>query len=62
MAYKGDTIKYRIISPTGTWRTVASLPEAEAEAHRMITEYKMAWVAVDKIETTRVLHLLGTTS
>ncbi len=62
MAYKGDTIKYRISSPTGTWRTVDSLPEAEAEAHKMITEYKLAWVAVDKIETTRVLHLLGNQS
>jgi len=55
MAYKGDTVKYRISSPNGTWRTVDTLAEAEAEAHRMITEYKMAWVAVDKIETTRVL-------
>ncbi len=62
MAYKGDTIKYRISSPTGTWRTVDSLPEAEAEAHKMITEYKLAWVAVDKIETTRVLMLQGVQS
>lgn len=59
MAYKVDTVKYRISSPKGTWRTVDSLPEAETEAHRMITEYKMAWVAVHKIETTRVLQLQG---
>lgn len=40
MAYKGDTVKFRISSPNGTWRTV----ESQAE------------VAVDRIETTRILH------
>jgi len=55
MAYKGDTIKYRISSPNGTWRTVFSLEEAQQEVDLIVLTYNMAWAAVDKIETTRVL-------
>lgn len=55
MAYKGDTIKYSIISPTGTWRTVDTLAEAEQHVTQMLDEYRVAWVAVDRIETTRVI-------
>jgi hypothetical protein len=55
MAYKGDTVKYRISSPNGTWRTVASMEEALVEMDQLVINYGVAWAAVDKIETTRVL-------
>jgi len=55
MAYRGDTIKYRISSPNGTWRTVNSLDEVDVEIDQLVNNYRVSWVAVDKIETTRVL-------
>lgn len=55
MAYKGDTVKFRISSPNGTWRTVNSLEEAEQEINTLVDNYRVAWAAVDRIETTRVL-------
>jgi hypothetical protein len=63
MAYKGDTVKYRISSPNGTWRTVASMEEALTEIDQLVINYRVAWAAVDKIETTRVLvRKMGTPS
>jgi hypothetical protein len=63
MAYKGDTVKYRISSPNGTWRTVESQAEVDVEIDKLITNYRVAWVAVDRIETTRVLmRKMGTPS
>lgn len=55
MVYTGDTVKFRISSPSGTWRTVNSMEEAELEVDLLINTYKMAWAAVDRIETTRVM-------
>lgn len=55
MAYKGDTVKFRISSPHGTWRTVNSMGEAERDLDLLINTYKMAWAAVDRIETTRIM-------
>jgi hypothetical protein len=56
MAYKGDTVKFRISSPNGTWRTVDSQDQVDAEVDQLINAYGVAWVAVDRIETTRILH------
>lgn len=55
MAYKGDTVKFRISSPNGTWRTVNSLEEAEHEVQTLVDNYRVAWAAVDRIDTTRIL-------
>jgi hypothetical protein len=55
MAYKGDTVKFRVSSPNGTWRTVNTLEEAEAEIETLVVNYGVAWVAIDRIETTRIL-------
>lgn len=55
MAYKGDTVKFRISSPNGTWRTVNSLEEAEQEINTLVDNYRVAWAAVDRIDTTRIL-------
>lgn len=56
MAYKGDTVKFRISSPNSTWRTVESQAEVDVEIDKLINSYGVAWVAVDRIETTRILH------
>lgn len=55
MAYKGDTVKFRVSSPNGTWRTVNTLEEAEAEIETLVVNYGVAWVAIDRIETKRIL-------
>lgn len=55
MAYKGDTVKFRVSSPTGTYRTVNTLEEAEAEIETLVKTYGVAWAAVDRIETKRIL-------
>lgn len=55
MAYKGDTVKFRVSSPNGTYRTVNTLEEAEAEIETLVVNYGVAWVAIDRIETTRIL-------
>lgn len=55
MAYRGDTVKFRVSSPNGTWRTVNTLEEAEAEIETLVVNYGVAWVAIDRIETTRIL-------
>ena len=55
MAYKGDTVKFRVSSPTGTYRTVNTLEEAEAEIETLVVNYGVAWVAIDRIETKRIL-------
>jgi len=55
MAYKGDTVKFRVSSPNGTYRTVNTLEEAEAEIETLVVSYGVAWAAVDRIETTRIL-------
>ena len=55
MAYKGDTVKYRISSSAGSHKTVDSLAEAEQLIPQLVSYYGLTWVAVDKIETTRVL-------
>ena len=55
MAYRGDTVKFRVSSPNGTWRTVNTLEEAEAEIETLVVNYGVAWAAVDRIETTRIL-------
>jgi hypothetical protein len=55
MAYKGDTVKFRVSSPNGTWRTVNTLEEAEAEISTLVNTYGVAWAAVDRIETKRIL-------
>ena len=55
MAYKGDTVKFRVSSPNGTWRTVSTLEEAEQEIKTLVETYGVAWAAVDRIETTRIL-------
>ena len=55
MSYKGDTVKFRVSSPNGTWRTVNTLEEAEAEIETLVVNYGVAWVAIDRIETTRIL-------
>lgn len=54
MAYRGDTVKFRVSSPTGTYRTVNTLEEAEAEIDTLVKTYGVAWAAVDRIETTRL--------
>lgn len=54
MAYKGDTVKFRISSPNGTWRTVDTMEEAEGEIEKLVHSYGVKWVAVDRIETTRI--------
>ena len=54
MAYKGDTVKYRISSSAGSYKTVNSLELAEQEIPQLVTSYGVTWVAVDKIETTRL--------
>ena len=56
MAYKGDTVKYRISSPNGTWRTVESQAEVDVEIDKLVNDYRVPWVAVDRIETKRILH------
>ncbi len=55
MAYKGDTVKFRVSSPNGDWRTVSTLEEAEQEIKTLVETYSVAWAAVDRIETTRIL-------
>ena len=55
MAYRGDTVKFRVSSPNGTYRTVNTLEEAEAEIDTLVKTYGVAWAAVDRIETTRIL-------
>lgn len=55
MAYKGDTVKFRVSSPTGTYRTVNTLEEAEAEIETLVKTYGVAWAAIDRIETKRIL-------
>ena len=55
MAYRGDTVKFRVSSPNGTWCTRDTLEEAEAEIDTLVKTYGVAWAAVDKIETTRIL-------
>ncbi len=55
MAYKGDTVKFRVSSPNGVWRTVSSLEEAEQEIKTLVETYGVAWAAEDRIETTRIL-------
>ena len=54
MAYKGDTVKYRISSSAGSHKTVNSLEEAEQAIPQLVTYYGLSWVAVDRIETTRL--------
>ncbi|CAB4123170.1 hypothetical protein UFOVP29_329 [uncultured Caudovirales phage] len=54
MAYKGDTVKFRISSPNGTWRTVDTMEEADGEIEKLVQSYSVKWVAVDRIETTRI--------
>lgn len=55
MAYKGDTINYRISSPNGTYKTVDSLEEVDGLIDQLVNTYGAAWAAVDKIETTRIM-------
>lgn len=55
MAYKGDTVKFRVSSPNGTYRTVSTLEEAEQAIKTLVDTYGVAWAAVDRIETTRIL-------
>ena len=55
MAYRGDTVKFRVSSPNGTYRTVNTLEEAEAEIDTLVVNYGVAWVAIDRIETKRIL-------
>jgi hypothetical protein len=55
MAYRGDTVKFRISSPNGTYKTVDTLEQAEVEIPRLVQSYGVEWVAVDRIETTRIL-------
>ena len=55
MAYKGDTVKFRVSSPNGTWCTRDTLEEAEAEIDKLVVNYGVAWVAIDRIETKRIL-------
>lgn len=55
MAYKGDTVKFRVSSANGTYRTVNTLEEAEAEIDKLVVNYGVAWAAIDRIETTRIL-------
>lgn len=55
MAYKGDTVKFRVSSPNGTYRTVNTLEEAEAEIATLVKTYGVAWAAIDRIETKRIL-------
>lgn len=56
MAYKGYTVKYRISSNHGTCCTVESRAEVDAMIDKLIQGYEPKWVAVDRIETTRILH------
>jgi hypothetical protein len=44
-----------VSSPNGTWRTVSTLEEAEQEIKTLVDTYGVAWAAVDRIETTRIL-------
>ena len=53
MAYKGDTVKFRI-SSSNAGRTVSTMEEVEPEIARMVQHYGVDWVAVDRIETTRL--------
>jgi hypothetical protein len=55
MAYKGDTVKFRVSSPNGTYRTVSTREEAEQAIKTLVDTYAVAWAAVDRIETTRIL-------
>jgi hypothetical protein len=55
MAYRGDTVKFRISSPNGTYKTVDTLEQAEVEIPQLVQSYDVEWVAVDRIETTRIL-------
>jgi hypothetical protein len=55
MAYKGDTVRFRVSSPNGVWRIVGTLEEAEQEIKTLVETYGVAWAAVDRIETTRIL-------
>lgn len=56
MAYKGDTVKFRISSPNGTYRTVDSIEQVQDNIDTLVNDYRVKWVAVDKIETTRIIH------
>lgn len=53
MAYKGDTVKFRISSPN-VGKTVSTMEEVEPEIDRMVRDYGVDLVAVDRIETTRL--------
>lgn len=65
MAYKGDTVVYRLSGPHGS-STYDTLEEAEKAAENWLSGVqayyknypeklkKRAWYAIDKIETTRV--------
>lgn len=65
MAYKGDTVVYRLSGPHGA-STYDTLEEAEQTAERSLEGIKAyykndpeklkknSWYAIDKIETTRV--------
>jgi len=55
MAYRGDSVKFRISSPNGTYKTVDTLEQAEIEILQLVQNYGVEWVAVDRIETTRIL-------
>lgn len=55
MAYKGDTVKFRVSSPNGTWCTRDTREEAEAEIGKLMESYGVAWAAIDRIETKRIL-------
>ena len=55
MAYRGDTVKFRVSSPNGTWCTRDTLEEAEAEIATLVNTYGVRWVAIDRIETKRIL-------
>jgi hypothetical protein len=55
MAYKGDTVKFQVSSPNGTWRTVSTLEEDEQAIKTLVETYGVAWAAVDRIETTRIV-------
>jgi len=56
MAYKGDTVKFRISSPNGTWRTVNTMEHVDVEIALLFNNYGVDWVAVDRIETTRLRY------
>jgi hypothetical protein len=53
MAYNGDTIKYRISTENGSYKTVNTLLEVE-KIVRNLSESGSRLVTVDMIETTRL--------